>query len=68
MKCPLMLKTWQATVDKVSFQPMDCPEGACAWWDREGKKCNEVRKAEALDRLGEIMADIKRQMPPVKRL
>jgi len=39
MKCPLMLMGWESKLNEKSFEPMDCLQEGCAWWDDVTEQC-----------------------------
>lgn len=51
MKCPLMLKNWKSTPDVRSFEPFDCLQTECAWWDEEKNTCSVKVIAKELTRI-----------------
>jgi len=63
MKCPLMLKTWQSDGSHMKFEPMNCLEEECAWWDCILERCHLQSISLRLDSVWKELAAIKDKMP-----
>ena len=58
MKCPLMLKSWQGAPKKKMFQPLDCLQSGCGWYDQANNCCSVVALNQNLVAIGNVLGKL----------
>lgn len=58
MKCPLMLKEWKPSPEFKQWEPLDCFNEECGFWDENGGRCSVVQISRLLHAIGMTLGRI----------
>lgn len=63
MKCPLLREQWREKKEEWISEWADCLKEECADWDEVNMCCGRRTLRKQVERLADILLDIKNKMP-----